>query len=101
MIQLHNNNNYKRTLLDVAIPGIKRLFVMGFNNNDVLNNIPEGGEDADAAAANNNTHTCRVQRDGHKKYFPPRVDIKDYNVLIDRETFMIRIFVMILKSIKN
>ena len=33
VIQLHNNNNYKRTLLDIAIPGVNRLFVAGFNNN--------------------------------------------------------------------
>ena len=29
--QAHNDNNYKRTLLDVAIPGVNRLFVAGFN----------------------------------------------------------------------
>ena len=85
VIQLHNNNNYKRTLLDVAIPGINRLFVMRFNNNDALNNIPAGDEDA--VAANNNTHTYRVQGDSHKKYFLPRVDIKDYNVLIEGRNF--------------
>ena len=29
VIQPHNNNNFKRTLLDAAIPGINRLFVAG------------------------------------------------------------------------
>ena len=33
VIQPHNNNNFERTLLDAAIPGINRLFVMGFNDN--------------------------------------------------------------------
>ena len=31
--QAHNDNNYKRSLLDVAIPGANRLFAIGFNNN--------------------------------------------------------------------
>ena len=29
----------------------------------------------------------RVKRNGHRKYFLPRVDIKDYNVLIDGRNF--------------
>ena len=33
VIQPHNNNNFKRTLLDTAIPGVNKLFVMGFNDN--------------------------------------------------------------------
>ena len=33
VIQLHNNNNFKRTLLDAAIPGVNKLFVMDFNDN--------------------------------------------------------------------
>ena len=32
--QTHNDNNFKRTLLDTSIPGVNRLFVMGFNDND-------------------------------------------------------------------
>ena len=84
VIQQHNNNNYKRTLSDVAIPGINRLFVMGFNNNDVLD-VEAAGEDA--AATNNNTHTYRIERNSQKKFFLPKVDIKDYNVLIDGRNF--------------
>ena len=59
--QIANDINYKRTLLDTAIPGVNRLFVMGFN--DIENNIN------------------RVSRNDPTKYFLPRVDIKDYNVL--------------------
>ena len=64
--QLLNNINYKRTLLDAKIPGVNRLFVMSFNNN----------------AGNN-----QVLRNGHRKYFLPKVDIRDYNVLIDGRNF--------------
>ena len=32
--QALNDNNFKRTLLDTSIPGVNRLFVMGFNYND-------------------------------------------------------------------
>ena len=76
IVQAHNDNNYKRSLLDTAIPGVNRLFVMGFNNNVVK---PNGNPIADE----NN----RAKRDGHRKYFLPRVDIKDYNVLIDGRNF--------------
>ena len=31
--QAHNDNNYKRSLLDAKIPGVNRLFVAGFNDN--------------------------------------------------------------------
>ena len=48
-------------MLDATYPGVNRLFVMGFSNND-----------AD-----------RIDRDNHKKYFLPRTEIKDYHVLID------------------
>ena len=77
VIQPHNNNNFKRTLLDAAIPGINRSFVMGFNDNveNPVNNNPR----ADNANG--------VKRNGHRKYFLPRVDIKDYNVLIDGRNF--------------
>ena len=64
--QLLIDNNYERTLLDAKIPGVNRLFVMCFNNN-VGNN---------QALINSN-----------RKYFLPRIDIKNYNVLIDGRNF--------------
>ena len=51
--QAHNDNNYKKTLLDVAIPGVSRLFVAGFNYKDSLEANADG---EDAAATNKNTH---------------------------------------------
>ena len=80
--QAHNDNNYKRTLLVTAFPGINRLFVMGFNDNDVLNPLPADGEPHIT-----NSHRNRVERNGYRKCFFPRVDIKDYNVLIDGRNF--------------
>ena len=67
--QAHNNNNFKRTVLDTSIPGVNRLFVAGFNDN-----LAAGGANA--------TDPNRVERNSHRKYFLPRVDIKDYNIFI-------------------
>ena len=80
VIQLHNNNNYKITLLDAGIPGVNRLFVIGFNDN-VGNIDPVNPNNPPADDGN------RVKRNSHRKYFLPRVDIKDYNVLIDGRNF--------------
>ena len=91
-MQLHNNNNYKRTSLDAAIPGIHRLFVMGFNDN-VENPV------GDPPVINDNAN--RVKRDSHRKYFLPRVDIKDYNVLIDGRDFCDQNISDYFKSMKN
>ena len=76
--QANNDNNYKRTLSDTAIPGVNRLFVAGFNDNNAL----EAGNDDHI----NNSFTNKVERDGFTKYFLPRIDIKDY-VLIDGRNF--------------
>ena len=76
--QAHNDNNFKRSLLDSKIPFVNKLFVIGFNDN-VEN--PAG----DPPVINDNPR--RVKRDSHRKYFLPRVDIKDYNILIDERNF--------------
>ena len=80
IIQLHNDDNSKRTLLNAAIPGVNRLFVAGFNDN--IQNIDPANPDRLPADDNN-----RVKRDSYRKYFLPRVDIKDYNVLIHGRNF--------------
>ena len=67
-------------MLDTAFPGVNRLFAMGFNDN--VENIDPAHPDR-APADNDN----RVKRDDHKKYFLPRVDIKDCNILIDGRNF--------------
>ena len=93
--QTNNDNNYKRTLLDAAIPGVNKLLIAGFNDND-----PIGAGNAESLNSIN-THGYRVERNDHTKYFLPKVYIKDYNVLIEEETFMTRIFLITLKSMKN
>ena len=60
-------NNFKRFPLDASFQGDNRLFVLAFNNVD---------NDAN-----------KVERDSHKKYFLPRVNITKYNVLIDGSNF--------------
>ena len=62
-----NNQSCPRFLLDVSFQGVKRLFVLPFDN---ANNGPN-----------------KVERNSHKKYFLPRVDITDYNVLICGRNF--------------
>ena len=71
-----DDDNITRFPLDASFQGVNRLFVLAFNNttqNVVGNPINK--------AAN------RVQRDSHRKYFHPRVDITNYNVLIDGRNF--------------
>ena len=60
-------NNPKRFPLDASFKGVNRPFVLAFDNTD--------------NGAN------RVQRDSHRIYFLPRVDITNYNVLIDGRNF--------------
>ena len=76
IIQAHNDNDYKRTLLDAAVPGVNRLFVIGFNDNVV-------SLDADPIVDDDN----REKRDSYGTYFLPREDIKDYNVFTDGRNF--------------
>ena len=62
-----NNNNITRFPLDAFYQRVNRLFVLAFGNTD-------GGDN-------------RVQRNDHRKYFFPSVDITNYNVLIDGRNF--------------
>ena len=55
---------------------VNRLFVLAFNNTT---------EDVAGNPINNTAN--RVQRDSHRKYFLPRVDITNYNVLSDGRNF--------------
>ena len=65
-----DNNNLTRFPLDTSFQGVRRLFVLAFNNTtvDVPNNTT------------NNTNN-RVERNSYTKYFLPRVNI------IDRRNF--------------
>ena len=60
-------NNLKRFLLDASFQGVNRLFVLAFDNTNNGDN--------------------KVERDSHRKYFLPRVNITSYNVLIDGRNF--------------
>ena len=64
------NEGFKR------VQRVKRLFILAFNKitEDVANNPI------------NNTAN-RVLRDSHRKYFLPRINITNYNVLIDGRSF--------------
>ena len=69
-------NNLARFPLDASFQGVRKLFVLAFNNttvnvpNDPINNI-------------NN----RVFRNSYTKYFLPRVNTTNYNVLTDSRKF--------------
>ena len=62
-----NNHDPLRTLFDAFFQGVKRLFVLAFNNTD--------------------NSDKKVERDRHKKYFLARVNISNYNVLVDGRNF--------------
>ena len=61
-----NEEKYIRELLDSSYQGVKRLFVLAYNN----------------TAGNN-----QVSVDSYKKYFLPRVKIENYNIEIDGRNF--------------
>ena len=60
-------NNHKILPLDASFQGFNRLFVLGFDNTNNGDN--------------------KVERDSHRKYFLPRVDISNHNTLIDGRNF--------------
>ena len=61
-----NEEKYIRKLLDSSYQGVKRLFVLAYDN----------------TAGNN-----QVSIDSFKKYFLPRVKIENYNIEIDGRNF--------------
>ena len=62
-----DNNNVTKLPLDTSFQGVNGLFVLAFGNT-------ENGVN-------------KVERDSHRKYFLPRVNITNYNVLIDGRNF--------------
>ena len=71
-----DDNNVIRFSLDTSFQGVNRLFVFAFGNTFTTN------------AAGNEVHDAkRVKRDSHRKYFLPRVNITNYNVLVDGRNF--------------
>ena len=66
-IAAENEEKYIRELLDSSYQGVKRLFVLAYNNKENDNG--------------------QVSVDSYKKYFLPRVKIENYNVEIDGRDF--------------
>ena len=62
-----DNNNVTRFPLDGSFQGVNRLFVLAFDNT-------ENGVN-------------KAEKDRHRKYFLPRVNITNYDVLIDGRNF--------------
>ena len=60
----YNQNNYIRELLDPSYQGVKRLFVLAYDNTDNA-----------------------VTADSHRRYFLPRKKIENYNIEIDGRNF--------------
>ena len=58
-----DDNNLTRFPLDVSFQGVRKLFVLAFDNS--------------------NNGTKKVGRNNHRKYFLSRVNITNYNVVID------------------
>ena len=71
-----DKNNLTRFPLDASFQGTNRLFALAFNKTT---------ENDNEVPASNTAN--RVQRDSHRKYFLPRVDTTNYNVLIDGRNF--------------
>ena len=59
-------NNLTRFPLNASFQGLNRLFVLCYNNTDDTN---------------------KVERNSHRKYFLPRVNITNHNVLMDGRNF--------------
>ena len=62
-----DNISLTRFPLDASFQGVRTLFVLAFDNSDI------GGK--------------KVERNSHTKHFLPRVNITNYNVLIDGNFF--------------
>ena len=62
-----DDKNPTRFYLDASFQGVKRLFVLAFDNT--------------------NNGAKKVERNSHTKYFLPRVNITNCNVLIDERNF--------------
>ena len=70
-----DNVNPLRILLDASFQGVKKLFVLAFNNTTV-------------DVANNPINTTNNSwKSSHRKHFIPRADITNFNVLTDSRNF--------------
>ena len=67
-LKTDNTDDYIREILDPSYQGVKRLFVLAYRD--------RGGANL-------------VIADSQKRYFLPQVKIKNYNIKIDGESFMV------------
>ena len=63
--EIYNANDYTRELFDASYQGVKRLFVLAYDN----------------------TGNNPVTADSHRRYFLPRIKIENYNIEIDGRNF--------------
>ena len=63
--KIYNQNNYIRELLDSSYQGVKRLFILAYDN----------------------TGDNPVTANSHRRYFLPRIKIENYNIEIDGRNF--------------
>ena len=63
--KIYNANDYIRVLLDASYQGVNRLFILAYDN----------------------TADNLVTADSHRKYFLPRIKIKNYHIEIDGRNF--------------
>ena len=63
--KIYNANDYIRILLDASYQGVNRLFILAYDN----------------------TADNLVTADSHRKYFLPRIKIKNYHIEIDGRNF--------------
>ena len=75
-----NKDNYTKVYLGASFQGVKKLFFLVFNDTTVNDD-----DDDDNDLVNNINN--RVLRDSLRKYFCPRVNITNYNVLLDGRNF--------------
>ena len=66
------DDNLTRFYLDASFQGVAKLYVLAFNNYTL---------------ANGNICLNKVKRDSHRKYFLPRVNITNDNVLVNGKNF--------------
>ena len=74
-IQKHTQNRYLNHLINPSFQGVNRLFVLCFVNED--------------------------QRKSHSTYYLPKVEVKDYNVMIDGKNFFNKPINSMTKTYKN
>ena len=63
--KIYNQNNYIREFLDSSYQGVKRLFILAYDN----------------------TGDNPVTANSHRRYFLPRIKIENYNIEIDGRNF--------------